>query len=176
MAEPVTRIPPAILKMLGDNEWRPTDGHSLFDQVWGDEANGHHRGRQRDPSFYYFLKRDLAENNNGVSGREVEALSCLAVFKGLIDAQPEHFAFNEHAQHALTDFCSEVYDAYRKLQERLQMAGKSNGCAFDAPYGRACVGKNSCTPFIGPAAWGCWGDALGAAVARASEDGGLAAQ
>src|ERR1700739_513542 len=102
MAEPVNRIPPAILKMLGDNEWRPTEGHSLFDQVWGDEANGHHRERQRDPSFYYFLKRDLAENNNGVSGREVEALSGLAMFKGLIDAQPEHFAFNEHAQHALT--------------------------------------------------------------------------
>jgi hypothetical protein len=130
MAEPVNRIPPAILKMLGDNECRPTEGHSLFDQVWGDEANGHHRERQRDPSFSYFLKRDLAENNNGVSGKEVEALSGLAMFKGLIDAQPEHFAFNEHAQHALTDFCSEVYDAYRKLQERLQMARQKQWVRF----------------------------------------------
>jgi hypothetical protein len=130
IAEPANRIPPAILKMLGDNEWRPTEGHSLFNQVWGDEANGHHRERQRDPSFYYFLKRDLAENNNGVSGKEVEALSGLAMFKGLIDAQPEHFAFNEHAQHALTDFCSEIYDAYRKLQERLQMARQKQWVRF----------------------------------------------
>jgi hypothetical protein len=72
----------------------------------------------------------LAENNNGVSGKEVEALSGLAMFKGLIDAQPEHFAFNEHAQHALTDFCSEVYDAYRKLQERLQMARQKQWLRF----------------------------------------------
>jgi hypothetical protein len=43
-------------------------------------------------------------------------------------------------------------------------------------YARACVGKNSCTPCKAPPPWGCWGDALGATVARASEDGGLAAQ
>jgi hypothetical protein len=74
MAEPANRIPPAILKMLGDNEWRPTEGHSLFEQVWGDETNGYHRERKRDPSFYYFLKRDLAENNNGVSGKGSRSL------------------------------------------------------------------------------------------------------
>jgi hypothetical protein len=130
MSEPANRIPPAILKMLGENEWIPTEGHSLFEQVWGDGADDYHRERQRDPAFYYFLKRDLADDNNGVSGKEVEALSSLALFKGLIDAQPEHFAFNEHAQHALTDFCSEVYDAYRKLQARLQMARQKQWVRF----------------------------------------------
>jgi hypothetical protein len=30
-------------------------------------------------------------------------------------------AINEHEQHALCDFCSEVYDAWEKLQTRLEM-------------------------------------------------------
>jgi len=126
MSEPANRIPPAILKMLADNQWRPTEGYSAFDSVWNTDPDfpelaEHTKERQRDPSFYHFRRDNLAEDNNGVSGKEVEALSALDMFEGLIGAYPDGFSFNEHAQHALADFCCEVYDAYRKLKERLQM-------------------------------------------------------
>ncbi|MES0125893.1 hypothetical protein NKL05_27895 [Mesorhizobium sp. C420B] len=107
-------IPTPILDMLKE-EWRKADDSPAFDYPFQRRAN--------DPSFYAYRRDDPKHDNNGVRTEEVSKLAKLPMFDGLIRETKEGFSFNEHAQHALTDFCSEVYTAWAKCAERLGEVG-----------------------------------------------------
>jgi len=105
-------IPRAVLDMLAE-KWRTSGGYSAFDSVFSDDR------RKADPSFYFHRKDSPDGDVNGVRAREVAALSAAGVLGAHIRDRGESYAVNEHAHHALTDFCSEVYEAWERFQERL---------------------------------------------------------
>lgn len=105
------KIPPVILKILA-NEWCPLKGYSSFDMTM--------KMRPHDPSYYCFYKNSPYEINYSFTNKEAILLTELPMLEGLIFEYEKHIALNEHAQHALSDFCSEVYDCYRKLQKRIK--------------------------------------------------------
>jgi len=110
-------IPAPILEMLKE-QWRQSDDSSAFDYPF--------EKRPADPSFYAYRREDLKQDNNGVRTEEVAELAKLPFFEGLIQQTPNGFTFNEHAQHALMDFCSEVYFAWAKFNQRLERVRRSD--------------------------------------------------
>jgi hypothetical protein len=64
----------------------------------------------------------MGDEDNSLTANNIRLLAKLAIFDALIRETPSSYAVNEHAQHALTDFCEEVYDAYRTLLTRLRLA------------------------------------------------------
>lgn len=99
-----------------EQQWRTPDGYYSFEAVW---SNGN--DRQRYPSFYHYYNRSMDEDNNGLRGKEVEQLADLPQFAGLIFHNSNGLGINEHAQHALVEFCEKVYELYGELQTRLEL-------------------------------------------------------
>lgn len=103
-------MPKPILAML-EEVWKETDGFSIYQ---------HNRERKgKNASVYLYSKDEPDHDNNGVRTHEVASMADLPAFNGLIKKNSKGFAFNEHAQHALTEFCSDVYEAWRKCSKRL---------------------------------------------------------
>jgi hypothetical protein len=117
------KIPESVLKLLA-LEWRPTGGHSSFDSVFNDERGSYRR--RADPS-YYMHRPDNPDANNGLKHAEVVALVADGVLLDHRTVDGTHIRINEHEQHALNDFCSEVYDAWRKFQARIKLARDAHG-------------------------------------------------
>ncbi len=111
MAE-MTAIPQPILDML-KVVWQPGSVPSTFESVADDE-------RLKNPSFYHHGKNQGDYDNNGILASDANALLNASELEGLIKDNGDSIAMNEHAHHALTDFCSEVYDSWRKLQGILE--------------------------------------------------------
>jgi hypothetical protein len=106
-------IPASVLALLG-HKWRGTSGYSAFDSVIEDT-----RDRLHNPSYYQFSYGRPDDDNNGMTWRDTKAVIADGVYGANFRVRDEHVAVNEHAQHALTDFCSEVYDAWAKYKKRL---------------------------------------------------------
>ena len=53
---------------------------------------------------------------------EIEDLVASGLFEGLSSSTDGAFTVNVHAEHAVADFCSEVYEAWDRLQGRLEAA------------------------------------------------------
>lgn len=104
-------IPASVLALL-KHQWKEADPrYSAFDSVFTD-AND--RTRQSDPSYYHIRPGEEIEHDGDVF-THVEATELVkeGVFSCLAKVQQDggSVTINEHAQHALTDFCSEVYSA-----------------------------------------------------------------
>src|SRR5271165_3329564 len=111
-------IPISVLEVL-KHEWRAADqAYSSFDGVFNDKDD---RGRRTNPSYYHIGVGKKVETNFDVfSHAEASNLVKDGAFASLAKVQDDKsVTINEHAQHAMTDFCSEVYSAWQKYQRRL---------------------------------------------------------
>lgn len=109
MAANTTPIPAALRKLL-DHAWMRNEKYSPFLSNYED--------RRREPSFYIYQKQ---RPNDGqvFTIAELEALANDGVLDGLVTDYENTVAVNEHAEHAISDFCSTVYRAWDELEARL---------------------------------------------------------
>lgn len=113
-------IPSAVLELLRQR-WKPTEeGYSSFESQWNERENS--KERQSRPSFYIYQKStgDSANGFQALKLAEVKALAKLDAFAPMILEKSESYAVNEHLEHAIADFCSQVYDAFDQLQQRAE--------------------------------------------------------
>lgn len=105
-------IPPAILQLL-QQAWQRTGGVSEFEQGFAEPASAlacyEHSGAGACP-------------DSAFTDHEIGELLDAGVFAGLTRDTQQSRAVNIHAEHALADFCAEVYDAWDRLQGRLEAA------------------------------------------------------
>jgi hypothetical protein len=119
-------IPKSLLDMLAQ-EWSGADPEegSAFESVYAYED------RARDPSFYF-----ASEGEPSASAMlrfdEVTGLlrdGVLTSVTAEVRCRPSgtrYTATNEHAQHAIFDFCQAVYAAWDQLQQRLALIERAN--------------------------------------------------
>jgi hypothetical protein len=111
-------IPASVLAVL-KHRWKGADPHySSFESVFNDKDN---KGRRSDPSYYHISAGKKVETNFDVlSHTEAVKLVREGAFGSLAKVQDNNaVTINEHAQHAMTDFFSEVYSAWEKYQRRI---------------------------------------------------------
>jgi hypothetical protein len=119
MSNEYTKIPRSVLKFLGDAPWIPKIDH--FDRLFAQRGD--------DPSYDIFYRSGGADDDKttgapSLSGEmpynDVVGMHKDGVFGSLsrTGKNPETLAVNEHVGSALREFCSEVYDAWRKFEER----------------------------------------------------------
>ena len=122
MTEPVDPIPASVLALLR-HRWKLPDGYSAFESVF----TRNERGRQTDPSYYMIAKGKEVEDTDWdcMSHREAVALVREGVFGETAEDQGSRVAINEHAEHAMQDFCREVYGAWAKYRDRLQQVERA---------------------------------------------------
>jgi hypothetical protein len=108
----VKTIPKSVLKML-EQQWKPTEGHSAFDTSM--------QRRPTDPSYYH-VRNDVEVSMVSLTYDEAKKLDAEGALGDFVKdhGNGKSVAVNEHAVHALMDFCSEVYDAWNKYQDRLR--------------------------------------------------------
>jgi hypothetical protein len=103
-------IPKSVLATL-DKRWRDADtGYRAFESIFNE------RGRAVDPSYYALAPL------TGFTIAEFSAMTRDRVFE---DCVLESGDINEHAVHALQDFCNDVYKAWGIYQQRVELAGKT---------------------------------------------------
>jgi hypothetical protein len=114
----IKTIPQVVLDLL-KTPWVGSKGYSAFESHFREDD------RSTDPSYYIFHSDRPDERaffGEGLSWREAKALVDAQVFGQLAVIHPRSIAVNEHVEHALKDFCNEVYDAWNRYQERLTEA------------------------------------------------------
>lgn len=104
-------IPGSVIALL-KHQWQTSNGYSAF------EANADH-GRLRDPSFYAYRKDQDLDPEMDLSYQEVRRLARDDQFSQHITGNGDTLMINEHVQHALADFCRDVYDAWSKCTARI---------------------------------------------------------
>jgi hypothetical protein len=111
-------IPSSVLELL-KYRWKLLGGYSAFERVFKgpDDAD-----RKTRPSYYTFRRgKEIETNLSALSHKEAKSLLEEGVFGELaIMRENEAIAINEHAQHALTDFCSEVCASWAKYLSRIE--------------------------------------------------------
>ena len=113
-------IPRSLIDLLGQR-WQAPSSYSSFHSNFSDND----RDRQARPSRYIH-RPDTSRYVNGLKHAEVRALVADGVLTNDWRGHGDAIAINEHQQHALCDFCSEVYDAWDKFQARAEMARNAN--------------------------------------------------
>lgn len=119
-------IPKSLLNLLAD-VWKPaTEANGrAFDQVFEQQD------RRRDPSFYFNYEGSRKGFDAYLSFKESAALIRDGVFCPPLAALytatsgERQTSTNEHAQHAVIDFCEEVYAAWQTLQNRLDQVAQA---------------------------------------------------
>lgn len=106
-------IPKSIINLLGQ-EWRPANGYSAFESNF--------EGKRKSNPSYYTLNpgKEVTSDMDTFSYKEAAAMSKDDLISKFISNKDGVLWMNEHASHAVQDFCSEVYDAWRKCQDRLR--------------------------------------------------------
>ncbi|MSX01596.1 MAG: hypothetical protein F2813_00370 [Actinobacteria bacterium] len=103
---------PAALRDLMGQEWKREVGHSMF--------AGRYEKAGADPSYYHHRHDDTEVGlTASFSTPEIAALMRDGVLDGLARENEHGLTVNEHAEHAMTDFMSDVYQAWDKLNKRL---------------------------------------------------------
>ena len=116
-AEMSQPIPEALLQLLSQ-AWQRTGGVSEFEQGLACAASQHRE----------YSHADTEENaNSAFSYREIESLRAAGLLDGLARGPSGALTVgvqlvDVHAEHAIADFCAEVYDAWDRLQRRLEAA------------------------------------------------------
>ena len=109
----MTSIPTSVLNLLRQ-EWK-IDDHSTFEDNFREDIQ-----RQNKPSYYNIWVGRKVENDFDVfSHLEAKFLVDQNVFGPLATSDSKGVILNEHAQHALSDFLSEAYTAWKRFEERL---------------------------------------------------------
>ena len=107
-------IIPASVQQLLNQQWEIKD-HSTFEDIFREDAQ-----RREYPSYYHIRTGQEVETELDVfSYVEAKALVEENVFGNLAISNSGGLSINEHAQHALSDFLSEVYAAWKRYEERL---------------------------------------------------------
>lgn len=117
-------IPASVLAVL-KHRWKDADPRcSSFEFVFNDKDD---RRRRSDPSYYHIRPGKKVETDFDVlTHDEAAQLVKDGAFGSLAKMQDGGgVVINEHAQHALTDFCSEVYSAWSKYQRRIAEAERA---------------------------------------------------
>lgn len=109
-------IPKAALSPLEDAPWHHDQVHSVFDRNYKGKRVG-------DPSGYNH-RHDGDAGVSAFTTAEVLAMKDAGILDGLISEHSEHVWVNEHAEHALIDFYSDVHRAYALLLRRLAAAAE----------------------------------------------------
>lgn len=65
---------------------------------------------------------DPGPHKAGFTHAEIAVLSRAGILDGLCRVSDQSISLNEHASHALADFCRETYEAWGRCQERLSAA------------------------------------------------------
>jgi hypothetical protein len=117
-------IPKSVLALLR-HHWKDDEpDYSAFESIFfgeADEGSQYRRQRQIDPSYYFISQRSDAPGIADVTYAEAAALHREQAWGGFSRSTEGHVTVNEHAMHALHDFCRAVYVAWRTYQERLAM-------------------------------------------------------
>jgi hypothetical protein len=122
-------IPRSLLDMLAQ-EWSPADPEieesgGAFGSIFAD------RDRARDPSFY-FASEGESEASSMLQFDEVAGLlrdGVLTSAAAAVRYRPSGARYavtNEHAQHAIYDFCQAVYAGWDQLQQRLALIERAS--------------------------------------------------
>lgn len=115
MTKPV--IPAAVLALL-KQRWQPTqEGFSVFDNVWEG------RDRKEYPSWYFY--REGSDGAGCLSFEEAKGLLAVPELAPMLKGQKDTVSVNEHLDHAISDFCSQVYDAFDAFLERAEQIKKA---------------------------------------------------
>ena len=119
-------IPKSLLNLLAEPWQGGTNASgSTFECVFEDED------RARQPSFYFTYEASRSPSADMLQFSEVNALIRGGVFSPSLAAVfiaangKRQTSTNEHAQHAIIDFCEAVYAAWHILQNRLDRAEKA---------------------------------------------------
>ena len=121
-------IPKSLLGMLAQ-KWHPADPEEgeggAFESIFAEED------RARDPSFYISREGEPSASAmlqfDEVIGllRDGVLTSTTAAVRHY-PSGARYTATNEHAQHAIYDFCQAVYAAWDQLQQRLALIERAN--------------------------------------------------
>ena len=113
----MNEIPESVLTIL-ESKWKPHPGYSAFDSVFGDNED---RQRRIDPSYCHIsVGKEIEYDIDVFTHAEAKDLVKDGVFGSLAVSRETEVSINEHAQNALTDFCSEVYAAWEKYNHRIK--------------------------------------------------------
>ena len=128
MAELEYTIPEAVLGLLR-HQWLEPDRDSAFEFVFRRDP-----GRQRRPSYYFIRKGSAADPDGpGFSYEEALALISEGAFGRVAQDRDTDVCINEHAAHALNDFCRDVYGAWATYRKRL--ADAERACPYPGANG-----------------------------------------
>lgn len=116
-------IPTAVLDLLKE-AWM-TNGYRPFDSVFNISQE-----RREFPSFYFYPEGYKPQGTGLVfSYSGVAALINSGLLDGIGFTDPLHpIAINEHAQHALEQFCRETYEAWRRCEQNLASVRQHQEC------------------------------------------------
>ena len=119
MAQP---IPKSLLKILS-TAWKPDPDFSFFESNFNGAENA---DRRAAPTFVRY-QPEIDLNTFGFTFKytEVEAIQRDGFLGDLIVKKNSEIGINEHAECAIHDFFGEVYEAWEKLQSRLQDVASS---------------------------------------------------
>jgi hypothetical protein len=104
-------IPRGLLSALAEL-WKEPKGHCAFEAAF-------EGCRRNDPSYYLHRADGSDHRVSDFTYDEIADLSRAGILDGLHEDHGTGIAVNEHAEHALADFCRETYEAWRRCQERL---------------------------------------------------------
>ena len=110
---------PESVQVLLRNTWKHPDslGFSVFRSNFEGKENAE---RRRDPSYYHIR---LAEPDEpgiaSISGKEALDLHAERVYGALSTSQNTTVSVNEHAHHALLEFCEQVSKAWSDYRDRV---------------------------------------------------------
>lgn len=116
---------PASVRALLAHKWKfPQPPFSHFRSQFCEGATERDlRERRMRPSYDILHDADADARANGVCNiAEARALIADGVLDGLARDHGKQVTVNEHAVHALSDFCQTVQDAWELCQRRLQEA------------------------------------------------------
>ena len=104
-------IPQALLDLLS-HAWQRTGGFSEFEQSF--EA-------RRVPWERYEHVAGETNLGSAFTSEEIDGLAESGVLNGLAHSRDGGVQVITHAEHAVADFCAEVYEAWDRLTARLEM-------------------------------------------------------
>ena len=113
-------VPKSLLDLLAQ-EWKPAiPNQSIFEIIFAERERAH------DPSFYFASEGEPSAVDM-LRFDEVTGLlrdGVLNPATAAVRRRPSgtrYTSTNEHAQHAVYDFCEAVYAAWQELQQRLTL-------------------------------------------------------
>lgn len=119
-------IPQALLDLLS-HAWQRTGGFSEFEQSYGMRSR---------PLERYGHEAGVTNLDSAFTTEEVEGLVEAGMLDGVAERRNGSYRVITHAEHAVADFCSEVYEAFDRLTARMETIRAENGeanCPHHSP-------------------------------------------